>query len=883
MSGEAAPTLRPYQREAIEAVLAARKRGVRRMVVCLPTGAGKTVIFARLARLARRSVLVLAHREELVEQARDKIERALGGEAHVAVEQGERRAPAHAKVVVASIRSLHAERLEAVLAGRDFGLVIYDECHHAAAEDNLRVLRRLGAFGPEWTGTLLGFTATTARGDGQGLDTVFEDIVYSQTLPGLVERGYLVRLSGYRIATSADLSRLSAGGLDFAEEELAEAVDIEERNALVARSIQELARDRRTIAFCVTVNHARHLSYALNHLGVPAGIVHGEMRQEDRAKALSAFREGRTQVLTNVAVLTEGFDDPGVSCIAMARPTRSEGLYAQCVGRGTRLHPGKRDCLILDFVDLSALDLCTLPSLFGMPRDLDLEGRDAEEARRTWSRITFDHPGFEVEAGAITLGEIQDRAARFDPLTLRVDPEVRAISGNAWASLGRLGLVLHFERRPGRIGEALVCKRGARGKRWHVSMDGKVVERFGAIEEAVAAVDYEVGQMGRAAQASALAGAAWRSAPAPGGQPTRRPARWRRRCDSMYSCGWPGAGERRAGRSGHDGAGREVVDRSPVVHADEDLQRGGVARQVADRERRGDRARGQVHARDHERVGGGAGRARADGDAGERVRLQVVLAGDLADLAERDVGEDRGEHVALADADVDVRGVRGRVDEAHLRLARGHRGVVGVGRHPEGLRSVGRGQHANRGHRVRAARGDGEAHDVREPGQRLVAVGGARRDETRCIRGDGELEVGSDLGEGEAVGVHQEPAHDGAHPRRTVRGDAEVDGRSVGAQVGHADHCPPRSRRRRRPCRPFRRPRPRRLRRPCRRPRRCRPSRRCRPCRSSSLRRRSPRPSAPHRKRPLPRNCESACRDLQGLLKPTVVRTIAVRHGTEVS
>lgn len=518
MSGETAPTLRPYQREAIEAVLAARKRGVRRMVVCLPTGAGKTVIFARLARLARRSVLVLAHREELVEQARDKIERALGGEGHVAVEQGERRAPAHAKVVVASIRSLHAERLEAVMAGRDFGLVIYDECHHAAAEDNLRVLRRLGAFGPEWTGTLLGFTATTARGDGQGLDTVFEDIVYSQTLPGLVERGYLVRLSGYRIATSADLTRLSGGGLDFAEEELAEAVDIEERNALVARSIQELARDRRTIAFCVTVNHARHLSYALNHLGVPAGIVHGEMRPEERAKALSAFREGRTQVLTNVAVLTEGFDDPGVSCIAMARPTRSEGMYAQCVGRGTRLHPGKRDCLILDFVDLSALDLCTLPSLFGMPRDLDLEGGDAEEARRTWSRINFDHPGFEVEAGAITLGEIQDRAARFDPLTLRVDPEVRAISGNAWASLGRLGLVLHFERKPGRIGEALVCKRGARGKRWHVSMDGKLVERFGAIEEAVAAVDYEVGQMGRGVQTSALAGAAWRSAPAPEGR-----------------------------------------------------------------------------------------------------------------------------------------------------------------------------------------------------------------------------------------------------------------------------------------------------------------------------------------------------------------------------
>jgi ATP-dependent helicase IRC3 len=438
----------------------------------------------------------------------------LAGEGIVAVEQAERRAPADAKVIIASIRSLREERLSALLSGRDIGLVIYDECHHAAADDNLRILRQLGAFDPQWSGTLLGFTATTTRGDGQGLDKVFERIVYSKTLPELIHEGFLVRLSGYRIATNADLSRLSSEGLDFADEELALAVDIEERNALVARAIQELARDRRTIAFCVTVNHARHLSHALNALGVAAGIVHGAMKSDDRAKALADFREGRTVVLTNVGVLTEGFDDPGVSCVAMARPTRNEGLYAQCVGRGTRLFPGKTDCLILDFVDLSSLDLCTLPSLFGLPRDVDLEGSDVSEARATWNRIQFDYPGFEVEAGAITLGEIQDRAERFDPLGLTVDSDVRAISGNAWSSLGRYGLVLHFERHPGRIVEALVVNRAARGKRWEVSLDGEPMARFSRIEEAVEAVDYEVQRIGASAQSSALAGAAWRNAPA---------------------------------------------------------------------------------------------------------------------------------------------------------------------------------------------------------------------------------------------------------------------------------------------------------------------------------------------------------------------------------
>lgn len=510
-----APTLRPYQQETVAAVIAARKAGVRRMLVCLPTGSGKTVIFAHLARLARKQVLVLAHREELLSQARDKIERALGGAGVVAIERAAERASAEARVLVCSIRSLHEERLARVLRGRDLGLVIYDECHHAAAEDNRRVLAQLGAFDSDWGGTLLGFTATTSRGDGKGLDDIFERIVYSKNLPEMIEDGYLCKLRGFRISTTADLCQLSGGGLDFREEELEAAVDIEERNALVARSIQELARDRRTIAFCVTVAHARNLCKALNHVGVRAGIVHGAMPSDQRAGALQEFREGRTTALTNVAVLTEGFDDPGVSCIAMARPTRSEGLYAQCIGRGTRLHPGKRDCLILDFVDLSNLSLCTLPSLFGMPRDLDLAGDDAAEARRSFDRMMYENPGFEVEPGAITLREIQDRAAQFDPLTLRTDAEVRAISSLAWASLGRPGLALHFERRPGHICEVLVIARGARGKKWEVSMDGKVVARFSTIEEAVQAVDYEVERMGRSATASARHDAAWRRAPAP--------------------------------------------------------------------------------------------------------------------------------------------------------------------------------------------------------------------------------------------------------------------------------------------------------------------------------------------------------------------------------
>jgi ATP-dependent helicase IRC3 len=509
--------LRPYQEEAIEAVMDARRRGIKRMLICLPTGAGKTVVFSRLAALAKRQVMVLAHREELLTQAKDKLQRTLGEGVVVAIEQGNQRAPRDAHVIVCSIRSLHEERLGKVMMGRDIGLIIYDECHHAPAEDNKRVLTQIGCFEPDWPGTLLGFTATTTRGDGMGLDKIFEEIVYSKTLPEMIEDDYLVRLRGIRISTATDLSHLTErGDADLEVEALGEAVDIEDRNALVARSIQDLARDRRTIVFCVTVQHASHLARALTKLGHPAAIIHGEMPSDERAEVLARFRSGKIRALTNVGVLTEGFDDPEVSCVAMARPTRSPGLYAQCVGRGTRPYPGKTDCLVLDFVDLSGLSLMTLPSLFGMPRQIQLDGEDAAEAAKTWRQLWFDYQGFELEAGEVTLREIQQRAKVFDPLTMRLDPEVAAVSPNAWISLGKKGLALHLYVKPDRREEVLVLVKEQGGKvRYEVHMFGKLQSSFGTMALAVEAVDFEIEQLGSRAAASALPDAPWRRQPAP--------------------------------------------------------------------------------------------------------------------------------------------------------------------------------------------------------------------------------------------------------------------------------------------------------------------------------------------------------------------------------
>ncbi len=476
------------------------------MVLALPTGSGKTVIFSELIRHARFDVLVLAHRDELLSQAKEKIEAALsraGDTRRVEVEGGQNHASKKARVLVASIRSLHEDRIGQVLSGRDIRLVIYDECHHAVADANRAVLEAIGAFEPNWPGTLVGFTATTRRADGRGLGEVFEEIVAERSLHEMISDGYLRPLRGLRIDTKVSIERVGMRGDDFELEALEDAVDVETRNQLVARSIIELCRDRRTIAFCVGVRHAENLSAALNHLGLRAGIVCGEMPKPDRVRTLRMFREGKLQVITNVGVLTEGFDDPGVSAIAMVRPTRSESLYLQCVGRGMRLDPTASDCLVLDFVDLSSLDIVTSASL---EAGKAMQVPEREETEGEGAVPQFSLPAEDVDDAPATLEEITQRLSLFDPLTMHQSEEAAAISINAWLSLGARGMMLHFLNYDGELKFFELKPGGRRGA--EVWFEDKMLVRCSTMHAAIEAVDLEL--PGYGIPASALVNADWR-------------------------------------------------------------------------------------------------------------------------------------------------------------------------------------------------------------------------------------------------------------------------------------------------------------------------------------------------------------------------------------
>lgn len=343
---------RPYQLDAIEALRTGWAAGVNRLAVVLPTGAGKTVVFSHLAHqmldsLNGRRVLVIAHREELIEQAAAKL-LAVDPMLRVGIVKAQRDQHHDADVIVASVQTLAvARRREAI---RDIGLVIVDECHHAAARTYMDVLRHFGA----WDGVpVAGFTATMTRTDG-GLAEVWDDVVFRLDILDMITDGFLCDVRGKRITVDTlDLDKVRTRGGDLVDGQLGQALEDSGALDAIARAYVDHAADRPGVVFTPTVATAQGAAAALTSAGITAAPVWGDMSRDDRRATLARYATGDVQVLTNCMVLTEGFDAPHTSCAVIARPTKSPGLYVQMAGRALRPAPGKHDALLLDVMGAS--------------------------------------------------------------------------------------------------------------------------------------------------------------------------------------------------------------------------------------------------------------------------------------------------------------------------------------------------------------------------------------------------------------------------------------------------------------------------------------------------------------------------------------------------
>jgi superfamily II DNA or RNA helicase len=369
-------------------------------MIVMATGLGKTIVFSELIHRWRRAgrisssrpAVVIAHREELLQQAADKIFNSAGGWIPIGIERASERAPITSEVIVASVQTVgrpNNGRLDGVVPG----LIIIDECHHVAAASYQHALQKLGAFDRDDVYTL-GVTATPYRLDNRsisGKNGTFEAEVYRSDILSGIDNGYLCDLRLFSVQTGTDLTGVRKRGDDFVESDLAKVLNNNKGRTLEAiKAWQEHAADRRTIVFCPSVEHAMDTAELWKgQAGVPSACIHGGTDPAIRRDVMTMFRRGRIQVLCNVDIATEGFDVPEIGCIVMLKPTLSWTKYIQMIGRGTRTAAGKQDCIVLDMVDLAAEhSICTIPAMVGLPASIDLKGTSMRQAASRAESVT---------------------------------------------------------------------------------------------------------------------------------------------------------------------------------------------------------------------------------------------------------------------------------------------------------------------------------------------------------------------------------------------------------------------------------------------------------------------------------------------------------------
>lgn len=382
-------TLRKYQEEACLAAAVAWGR-MRRPAIVLPTGAGKTVIFSHIAkswvetpyRTRGKQVVILVHRDELVNQTVNKLQKVAPA-LTVGVVKGARN-EIDSDVIVASVQSLSKPARLFPLIGR-VGLVIVDECHHAAATSYMRVLEELGCFQPmEETGhaVAVGFTATLSRSDSRSLGDVWEEVVYSRDILDLIGLGYLVNPRGKLITVDGmTLEEVKKSRGDYQASSLSDMLITSGAITAVADAYLEHAKGIPGLLFAPTVESSALFSDALRERGVRAAPVWGAMDERGRRRTLRQFEDGELDVLTNCMVLTEGFDAPRAQVMVGCRPTTSAVLYTQMVGRVLRPYPGKDHALVLDVTGASRMHgLATLADLTAKEVPDIMQGESLTEA-----------------------------------------------------------------------------------------------------------------------------------------------------------------------------------------------------------------------------------------------------------------------------------------------------------------------------------------------------------------------------------------------------------------------------------------------------------------------------------------------------------------------
>jgi len=451
-------SLRPYQQEAFEKVLAEWDGGVKKTLLVLPTGTGKTIVFSKIAEeCVRRGkrVLIMAHRGELLEQAADKIYKSTGLQCSVE-KAGKTCLGQWYRIIVGSVQTLMHERRLKKFKQDYFDAIIIDEAHHCVSDSYQRVLQHFN------DSYVLGVTATPDRADLKNLGSYFDSLAFEYTMPQAIKSGYLVPIKALTVPLKIDISMVGISAGDFKVGEIGTALD--PYLYQIADEMVKYCMNRKTIVFLPLIATSKKFMGILNERGFVAAEVNGS--SEDRAEILQDFEDGKYDVLCNSMLLTEGYDCPAVDCIIVLRPTKSRPLYAQMVGRGTRLSPetGKDHLLLIDFLWMTERhELCHPASLIcededvarRMTKDMEANAGNPEDIEEAEKKATEEVVQEREEALAAQLAAQRRKKSRLvDPLQYAMSiealdlanyrpifgPEAQAPSQDQKDSLEKLGI-----------------------------------------------------------------------------------------------------------------------------------------------------------------------------------------------------------------------------------------------------------------------------------------------------------------------------------------------------------------------------------------------------------------------------------------------------------
>ena len=422
--------LRNYQVKCVKAVRTNFERDVKSQLIVLPTGTGKTVIFVRCILDFSWPTLVIVHRDELAKQAIKKLIAAGASQDDIGVVMGDQNQLGR-KITIGSVQTLSrsgGKRLDDLLAVVQPKLIVIDEAHHAAAKSYQTIIRKVDPT------LLLGFTATPMRQDKKhliGQNNTFNRVVFRRSIIEMVMSGFLVPPHRKVINTGIDIKSVGLQAGDYNQKQLGEIIDDVRRHKRIVESWLEFGQGRKTIVFAVNVANAEKLTETFINAGIDARVIHGGISKTDRVLILDAYARRDFDVLVNCEILTEGFDDPETDCILMARPTLSESLYIQMLGRALRLFAGKVDALIIDVTDNSTRHSIGFQDIMPEAKDPHELLREMPKAQLEFFKDMQKKSGQRGKTGWFT-GDPED----FESMGIYHDPHFR------WIKYGDMGYSL---------------------------------------------------------------------------------------------------------------------------------------------------------------------------------------------------------------------------------------------------------------------------------------------------------------------------------------------------------------------------------------------------------------------------------------------------------